>query len=164
MSEEDVGTAISVLADISKFPQIADRLQQGFLAFLFLGRLMPHAGDELHHFGWNACSSCLCPYAPHPHMDRPVRAWHEEDGALRTPRPAADAVRVGQHGHRTAGDIDSFQFAASEEGDAATVGRPERKGGALGIGKWCHGALNRSYPERASALGPRREGEPLPVG
>jgi selenium-binding protein 1 len=31
---------------------------------------MPHAGDELHHFGWNACSSCLCPYAPHPHMER----------------------------------------------------------------------------------------------
>ena len=29
---------------------------------------MPNAGDELHHFGWNACSSCLCPYAPHPHM------------------------------------------------------------------------------------------------
>jgi selenium-binding protein 1 len=31
---------------------------------------MPHEGDELHHFGWNACSSCLCPYAPHPHMER----------------------------------------------------------------------------------------------
>jgi selenium-binding protein 1 len=31
---------------------------------------MPHSGDELHHFGWNACSSCLCPYAPHPHMER----------------------------------------------------------------------------------------------
>jgi methanethiol oxidase len=31
---------------------------------------MPHAGDELHHFGWNACSSHLCPYAPHPHMER----------------------------------------------------------------------------------------------
>jgi selenium-binding protein 1 len=28
------------------------------------------AGDELHHFGWNACSSCLCPWAPHPHMER----------------------------------------------------------------------------------------------
>jgi selenium-binding protein 1 len=27
-------------------------------------------GDELHHFGWNACSSCLCPYAPHPHVER----------------------------------------------------------------------------------------------
>jgi selenium-binding protein 1 len=31
---------------------------------------MPVAGDELHHFGWNACSSCLCPTSPHPHMDR----------------------------------------------------------------------------------------------
>jgi methanethiol oxidase len=31
---------------------------------------MPRAGDELHHFGWNACSSCLCPNAPHPHMQR----------------------------------------------------------------------------------------------
>lgn len=31
---------------------------------------MPQAGDELHHFGWNACSACLCPYAPHPHMER----------------------------------------------------------------------------------------------
>jgi methanethiol oxidase len=27
-------------------------------------------GDELHHFGWNACSSCLCPNAPHPHIER----------------------------------------------------------------------------------------------
>jgi selenium-binding protein 1 len=31
---------------------------------------MPHVGDELHHFGWNACSSCLCPNAPHPHAER----------------------------------------------------------------------------------------------
>jgi selenium-binding protein 1 len=31
---------------------------------------MSQSGDELHHFGWNACSSCLCPYAPHPHMER----------------------------------------------------------------------------------------------
>lgn len=22
---------------------------------------MPYVGDELHHFGWNACSACLCP-------------------------------------------------------------------------------------------------------
>lgn len=36
-----------------------------------VGRLdMPNVGDELHHFGWNACSSALCPYAPHPHIDR----------------------------------------------------------------------------------------------
>src|SRR5438034_5507175 len=36
-----------------------------------VGRVdMPNAGDELHHFGWNACSSCLCPFSPHPHMER----------------------------------------------------------------------------------------------
>jgi selenium-binding protein 1 len=35
------------------------------------GRLeMPNVGDELHHFGWNACSSALCPWAPHPHVER----------------------------------------------------------------------------------------------
>jgi methanethiol oxidase len=31
---------------------------------------MPKIGDELHHYGWNACSSCLCPNAPHPHVER----------------------------------------------------------------------------------------------
>jgi selenium-binding protein 1 len=31
---------------------------------------LPHVGDELHHFGWNACSSALCPTAPHPHVER----------------------------------------------------------------------------------------------
>lgn len=36
-----------------------------------VGRVdMPNAGDELHHFGWNACSSALCPTAPHPHVER----------------------------------------------------------------------------------------------
>jgi selenium-binding protein 1 len=31
---------------------------------------LPNIGDELHHFGWNACSTALCPYAPHPHLER----------------------------------------------------------------------------------------------
>ena len=36
-----------------------------------VGRVdMPETGDELHHFGWNACSSALCPWAPHPHVER----------------------------------------------------------------------------------------------
>ena len=36
-----------------------------------IGRVdMPNVGDELHHFGWNACSSALCPYAAHPHVER----------------------------------------------------------------------------------------------
>src|SRR2546430_4837876 len=29
-----------------------------------IGRVeAPNVGDEFHHFGWNVCSSALCPYA-----------------------------------------------------------------------------------------------------
>jgi selenium-binding protein 1 len=42
----------------------------GSYASLISRTPMPNAGDELHHFGWNACSSALCPYAPHPHVER----------------------------------------------------------------------------------------------
>ena len=36
-----------------------------------LGRVeLPNTSDELHHFGWNACSSALCPFAPRPHVER----------------------------------------------------------------------------------------------
>ncbi len=31
---------------------------------------LPYLGDELHHFGWNACSSALCPTGDHKHGDR----------------------------------------------------------------------------------------------
>jgi methanethiol oxidase len=31
---------------------------------------LPNTGDELHHFGWNACSSALCPSSAHPHLER----------------------------------------------------------------------------------------------
>jgi hypothetical protein len=40
MADEDVGNAIAVLNDLSRFPTLADRLQQGLLNNLVLGRLM----------------------------------------------------------------------------------------------------------------------------
>jgi hypothetical protein len=40
LSEEDVANAVSILQDLSLFPTLADRLQQGMLNTLFLGRLM----------------------------------------------------------------------------------------------------------------------------
>lgn len=43
MAEEDIGNAIDVLQDLSHFATLADRLQQGLLNVLFLGRLMKHA-------------------------------------------------------------------------------------------------------------------------
>ncbi|MGI8797102.1 MAG: hypothetical protein ACR2IR_11075 [Acidimicrobiia bacterium] len=42
MSEEDIGNAAGILEDLGKFVTLADRLQQGILDTLFLGRLMIH--------------------------------------------------------------------------------------------------------------------------
>jgi hypothetical protein len=42
MSGGDVPNTISILQELSAFPELADRLQQGFVNFLFLGRAMIH--------------------------------------------------------------------------------------------------------------------------
>jgi hypothetical protein len=42
MSGGDIPNTITILRDLSGFPELSDRLQQGFLNFLFLGRAMIH--------------------------------------------------------------------------------------------------------------------------
>jgi hypothetical protein len=42
MSSEDIPNAVEVLKDFSKFPTLADRLQQGIVNTLYLGRLLRH--------------------------------------------------------------------------------------------------------------------------
>ena len=42
MSEDDIANAIASLTDLSNFPTMADRLQQGVLNQIVLGRLMQH--------------------------------------------------------------------------------------------------------------------------
>jgi selenium-binding protein 1 len=54
----DAMTVVDVAAGSATYGKLVGRTE------------MPTAGDELHHFGWNACSSALCPYAPHPHIER----------------------------------------------------------------------------------------------
>lgn len=39
-SEDDIGAAVAALQDLSNFPKVGDRTQQGFLDFLFLARLL----------------------------------------------------------------------------------------------------------------------------
>ncbi len=55
MMEDDVGTAITALQDLSKFQPIPDGLQQGFLNFIYLGRLLMlpdgFASDDAFKFG-----------------------------------------------------------------------------------------------------------------
>ena len=42
MSSADIPNAIQILRDVSKFPSLADRLQQGIVNTLYLGRLLAH--------------------------------------------------------------------------------------------------------------------------
>ncbi|MDX2171010.1 MAG: hypothetical protein SF182_28330 [Deltaproteobacteria bacterium] len=55
LSEEDLLAAVAALTDLSAFPALPDRMQQGILAFLYLGRLMKHpqgfSAHEAFRFG-----------------------------------------------------------------------------------------------------------------
>ncbi|MFP3944864.1 MAG: selenium-binding family protein [Alphaproteobacteria bacterium] len=57
-NEPDALAVVDVNPESPDYSRIVERVK------------MPNTGDELHHFGWNACSSCLCPNAPHPHVER----------------------------------------------------------------------------------------------
>ena len=63
MAEDDVGpVAIPALQDLSKFSPLTDRLQQGFLNFMYLGRLMIHP-DGLATSGTTATARAGSPVA-----------------------------------------------------------------------------------------------------
>jgi hypothetical protein len=49
MSQSDLGTALEILNDVSAFPNLADRLQQGLLDELYLGRAMIHPSGFSSH-------------------------------------------------------------------------------------------------------------------
>ena len=49
MSNEDIGTAVATLQELSLFPTLTDRLQQSFLNQLYLGRLLKHASGFRSH-------------------------------------------------------------------------------------------------------------------
>src|SRR5699024_2163244 len=42
MADQDVPTAIQIFQDLSLFPELTDRTQQGLLDFMYLGRTMIH--------------------------------------------------------------------------------------------------------------------------
>jgi hypothetical protein len=58
MMEDDVGTAIQALQDLSKFQPLPDGLQQGFLNFIYLGRLLTlpdgFSSDDAFKFSGNS--------------------------------------------------------------------------------------------------------------
>jgi hypothetical protein len=59
MSSGDLGNTAAILNDLSKFPQMADRLQQGLLDEIFLGRLMGMPGGFSSDVAFHADGSTL---------------------------------------------------------------------------------------------------------
>ncbi len=58
---------------------------------------LPQGGNELHHFGWNACSSHLCGYAASPHLERRylvVPGTHSSRIHILDTKPDARAPRL----------------------------------------------------------------------
>ena len=49
MADEDIGTALGILQDLGKFPELTDRVQQSMLDQLFLARLMIHSNGFVSH-------------------------------------------------------------------------------------------------------------------
>lgn len=58
MASEDIGTAATILADVSRMPALADRGQQGMLNFLFLGRAMIHEQGFCSHPAFQLAANC----------------------------------------------------------------------------------------------------------
>ena len=42
MSSEDIPNAVAILGNLSLLPSLVDRLQQGYVGFFYLGRLLIH--------------------------------------------------------------------------------------------------------------------------
>lgn len=95
-SEDDIGVAITALADFSNFPKVADRTQQGFLNFLFLARLL-HAPAG---------------FVAHP-------AFQANDGT-----PLIDTSEVFYDGNSQGGILGGAVTAVSTEWTRAVLGVP----------------------------------------
>lgn len=98
MANEDIPNAIKLLNDLSFFPSLADRVQQGMLDFLFLGRL------EIHPHGF--VSSPIFRSGGKPVIDiRPQRMYYDGNsqggiigGALTAVAPDLQRATLGVPG------------------------------------------------------------------
>jgi len=79
---------------------------------------LPNLGDELHHFGWNACSSALHPGGGHDHGGHhlaPVVVGHSDHGGIRHRRVGEeDVFDFGRIDVRSAGN-DHVRLAVGQE-------------------------------------------------
>ena len=127
LSEEDVGNAVSVLEDLSRFPTIADRLQQGILNTLFLGRLMIARGRARVRRGIPGTPTAT------PVIDR-TELFYDGNSQGGIMGGAATAVAQDWNARRARRPRDELQHAAAAQhrlghvqgGPRARLSRPDR--------------------------------------
>ena len=96
MSADDIGNAAATLGEISNFPTVADRLQQGVLNQIVLGRLMTRPGG---------LSS--------------LKVFHRDDGS-----PMIDTAHLDYDGNSQGGIMGIMLAAVSPDIERAVVGVP----------------------------------------
>ena len=169
MSEDDVGPeAVPALLDMSNFPPLADRLQQGFLDFIYLGRLMGNpdglTDDPAFEFGGDsalATDKGALLLRQQPGRDRRRRpdrgrARHHPHGALRARDELLDAAHPQ---HRLRGlRADPLPALPGRGGAAAAALADPVDVGPGRARRLRQPHDHRSAAEHARAQGPDRDG------
>jgi hypothetical protein len=99
-SSGDIPNTISILQDLSKFPQLTDRVQQGLLNELLLGRLMDNSGGFLSD-----------------------PAFHRNGTTLGSP-PVIDTSKLYYNGNSQGGILGGALTAVSPDFTRASLGVP----------------------------------------
>ena len=74
MSTQDLPTVLAATTDMSHFPTIPDRAQQGFLNFMFLGRAAAHPNGFATHDAFQQDGESLVATSP---IDEPTRLYYD---------------------------------------------------------------------------------------
>jgi hypothetical protein len=99
-SSADIPNTISILQDLSKFPQLTDRTQQGLLNTLLLGRLMIHPDGLLSNVAFHA------------------------DGATLASPPVIDTSKLYYNGNSQGGILGGSATAVAPDFTRASLGVP----------------------------------------
>jgi hypothetical protein len=104
-SNADLPTALAVAGNVSNFPKLVDRTQQGFIDFMYLARAMAHAEDG---FGSNPAFQV------------------DPDGAegAQLPRPVYDAEDLVYDGNSQGGILGGALTAVAPDYERAALGVP----------------------------------------
>jgi hypothetical protein len=109
MAFEDVPNVVTILPEMSNFSTLADRVQQGMLNFLFLGRLM------IHPDGFVSDAAFQAP----PKPDNPGKGR-----GLSKPRPVIDTSDLFYDGNSQGGIIGGALTAVAQDFTRAVLGVP----------------------------------------